>query len=241
MPPRYVKRNVKKVRRTRRRTMRYARKTARTYRPHNVVDIRGLSGHFLPQRATTVHKYQEVVLRTSTSGILDDYQFNLNSMFDPNRTGGGHQPMGRDTMAQLYNRYRVDKAIIKVTFVRYTANIALWAAISGNNSGTAFTNPLTAIGEQPYVVQSRTTSALEGKANLVFKKSFDLHKLTGVTKRKYEDDDRYQAEIGSDPAEAIVLHCCGADLLETNTCVYALHIEAQFFTTWFDPFVVAQS
>lgn len=59
----------------------------------------------IPQRYITKMKYSEQV-STDAAGR---YMFNLNSIFDPNRTGTltGHQPYGFDTLATLYNRYRV--------------------------------------------------------------------------------------------------------------------------------------
>ena len=39
-------------------------------------------------------------------------QFRINSIFDPNYTDSGHQPMGRDLLATIYNYYRVLKTEI---------------------------------------------------------------------------------------------------------------------------------
>ncbi len=41
--------------------------------------------------------------------------FNATSIFDPDTTGTGHQPYGRDQYASIYNHYRVDKSIINIT------------------------------------------------------------------------------------------------------------------------------
>lgn len=43
------------------------------------------------------------------------YKWNLNNTFDPNRTGTGHQPSGRDTMALIYSQYAVHKCAFQFT------------------------------------------------------------------------------------------------------------------------------
>jgi len=54
------------------------------------------------QRYITKMKYSENVI-----SALSQYRFRLNGLFDPNLTGGGHQPHGFDQLATIYNRYRV--------------------------------------------------------------------------------------------------------------------------------------
>lgn len=59
-------------------------------------------------------KYAETFSPAITAGVPYWYFFNLNSPFDPNRTGVGHQPYGFDTLATIYNRYRVYKVSYSV-------------------------------------------------------------------------------------------------------------------------------
>ena len=49
-------------------------------------------------------------------GLANAYLFNLNSIYDPDRTGVGHQPMGRDQLALLYHRYRVFAVSWRIEF-----------------------------------------------------------------------------------------------------------------------------
>lgn len=48
----------------------------------------------------------------------------VNSLWDPDYTGTGHQPLGRDELAARYKSYRVDGALIRATF---------YSSASGNN------------------------------------------------------------------------------------------------------------
>lgn len=62
-----------------------------------------------------------------------DYIFRLNSIFDPNVTAAGHQPMGRDLWAGIYQYYRVISAEFTFTWLNHD-EIAFSA---GNTNGTA--------------------------------------------------------------------------------------------------------
>ncbi len=51
-----------------------------------------------------------------TSYTGSEYVFRLNSLYDPDLTGTGHQPYGFDQFAALYSRYKVDRVHIDVLF-----------------------------------------------------------------------------------------------------------------------------
>ena len=72
------------------------KRLARPTRRPRVVVNRAL--HPIPQRFITKMKYAE---QFATDGN-GRYAFNLNSIFDPNRSGVGHQPYGYDTLSTLW-------------------------------------------------------------------------------------------------------------------------------------------
>lgn len=47
------------------------------------------------------------VAMTSTTGAQQIYTHTVNNIYDPNVTGGGHQPYGHDEFATYYNQYQV--------------------------------------------------------------------------------------------------------------------------------------
>jgi hypothetical protein len=53
--------------------------------------------------------YVEVVYLTTGLGSMGSYTFSLNSAFDPNTSGIGHQPMGYDQWSSFYNSYVVER------------------------------------------------------------------------------------------------------------------------------------
>lgn len=67
-----------------------------------------------PDRLFVKLKYTENLVLT-TAGGNTHYVYSGNSVFDPNVTGGGSQPMGYDEYSALYTRYNVHSCAIRVT------------------------------------------------------------------------------------------------------------------------------
>lgn len=70
-----------------------------------------------PKTKSVVMKYVDVVNVNTVVGALGKQKFVANGIFDPNFTGGGHQPYTHDQWNLFYNHYRVTKSRIKVTTV----------------------------------------------------------------------------------------------------------------------------
>ena len=67
-----------------------------------------------------------------------DQVMKLNSLYDPDFTGGGHQPYLYDTMTATYANYRVYAASVKIinSTIGGSADLALGAKLGTNSSGT---------------------------------------------------------------------------------------------------------
>jgi len=68
-----------------------------------------------PRRLYNTLRYTEIVPVTITAGVGGNYVFSCNSLNDPNRTGGGHQPLYYDTLTSVYDHYVVLSSYIKLT------------------------------------------------------------------------------------------------------------------------------
>lgn len=60
-------------------------------------------------------RYNTTINLAPAAGTVANYLFRANSIFKPDFTGAGHQPIGHDQWASFYNRYRVYKCTIVVT------------------------------------------------------------------------------------------------------------------------------
>lgn len=153
----------------------------------------------IPNRYICKMKYSTSVI-TSAAG---QYIFNLNSLFDPDRTGIGHQPYGYDPLSNLYNRYRVIACGWRVhNPTGAVGNAILTGCLPNNDLGMTFANTGEML-ENPrakYIVQNPGAPlvALKGKSY--------LPKLMGRTRSQYMADDNYQAVITASPAELGLLY-----------------------------------
>lgn len=107
------------------------RRRKRNYRKRNYVPnpspTRPLTLIGFPQQRKVKLRYVgHVQLNPTTS--LTAHRFGANGMFDPDDTGGGHQPLGFDQYAQFYNHYQVMGSRIKVTCTP-TNQVAASAAV----------------------------------------------------------------------------------------------------------------
>jgi hypothetical protein len=78
---------------------------------------------------------------TGASGIVTNYFFTANGLFDPDITGTGHQPMGFDQLMLMYNQYTVIKSKISVTTYSGTSS-AVRAGVYLSPDTTSITDPL---------------------------------------------------------------------------------------------------
>lgn len=170
---------------------------------------------------------------TSSAGNSVSYVYRLNSVFDPDYTGTGSQPLGFDNMALLYGRYRVDKAVVELKAVtgNATAGILSMAVRNDLTSDATYTDNLASIasGDAAWDVFSASYN------KMTLKKTVDLARLTGIAKTSYKADDRFQAVVTSSPSETLGL-CVSATQQggAASTVVVAYTIKITYYCHFFD-------
>lgn len=189
------------------------------------------SAHPVAPRFVTKLKYsQQFVYAVGTTAV--DQIINLNSIHDPDRSGIGHQPYGHDTLAGLYNRYRVYRC--SGYFDISTTGNSVYHTIVPNNSTSAISN-FSLASESPWAVTK--TGDLSGRTR--FKFNYYLPKINGSTPAQYKADDRFQAQMGNNPVESLCLHLVSLSAsVSTSICV---NLVMKYHVEMFDPFELAQS
>lgn len=181
--------------------------------------------HPIPQRFITKMKYSEI-LSTDGNG---QYRMNLNSIFDPNRTGTGHQPYAFDTLATLYNRYRVISCGYRISTYNNTSGAPVNLGAIPSNEELSFFS-FSELRENPrakYISQSfgGGTVYLSGKTY--------IPSLVGRTKSQYMSDDRYQAQVNGSPNELAILNIVtvptGTDIPGATSFQILMEYTVEFF------------
>jgi hypothetical protein len=192
-----------------------------------------------PHKYVTYH-YAEIFTNSVASVTGSQQIMNLNSLFDPNRTGTGHQPYGFDTLAALYNRYRVLSVKWRVTFGSQSGTYQLVVVpVNGliNTAITDLTSFQTAC-ELPLSVVK--TQGGGGGPTIIVQKSIHLRALTGVTQTEYLADDRFEATFGASPAELLTLYV-GFYNPSGSTISIPYTVELWYTTDMHDPISLAGS
>lgn len=201
-------------------------------------------GNPVAQRTLAWLRYGEILtFSTGAGGVAADYQFNLNSIFDCDRTGVGHQPYGHDTYQTLYQRYRVKKCKWRIVVGAATSQgvgtlaptLSVYVVPVNNTIGIN-----TSLGIEQSSFGRGAVINVQGDSSHTFTGMVDLQKLNGVKKSEYDDDDRFEANFGASPTELMGLHVileCPNGLVATCTAQVTL----EYYVEMFDPIQLAQS
>lgn len=212
---------------------------------------------FGPKTKTVKMLYGDTNYTLSNTGVTPSHRdFTANGLFDPDVTGGGHQPRGYDQMMAIYERYVVTGVKVEVWF-------------SSPDPGQSYVSPL------PFIMYRETSSTLtsfpdilerpntvladgsfpgtESAAGQVGSASmgkymcqyFDLVKLKGKGKDRaaFLSDDSMQGTITANPSDTgiITVGWIRNGPSSVDTCVVAATVRLTYYTTFMQPVQPAES
>jgi hypothetical protein len=79
----------------------------------------------IPPNISVKLRYTSTYSHTHTTGTMQSWAFRGNSVYDPDYTYTGHQPVGFDELAAFYDYYRVTASHIEVFSSSLTANVPI--------------------------------------------------------------------------------------------------------------------
>lgn len=191
----------------------------------------------MPTRFLTRLRYADpdILFSLPVGPGLTDYKFNVNSLFQPNVTGGGHQPMGFDQLCAFYNRYRVHKTHFKVICAPQVGGATLLVALALTNTNTSYT-ALSTAAESTFGRAGYAVSECPYRNNGVI----NLAELNGKSKTQYITDDLTAGTVSTSPTETLELHCVVANQTGLSQPVI-LSVQFLFEAEFYDPVQLAQS
>jgi len=170
---------------------------------------------------------------TATPAVAAMQVFRANSLFDPDLSGGGHQPLGRDTMASLYDEYFVWKCKITVTFVNYSNAIAPICGININNDAT-----VRSAGDY---IENQNTKYLvlakddAGPCTGTLSYWVDMIDFTG---KQLSD---LSSAMSTTPSEQVYFSIFGIDTLGTTAIDVNVITRIEYYATFTEPVHQAQN
>lgn len=230
----YKRKNVKS-----RRAYGRKRRPARRSRRTNAVVSRSSP---LPDRFFTKLKYTDIhaLTFTGSSGVPANQSYRVNSIFDPDITGTGHQPLGHDEFAVLYNRYRVYGMKYHITLSNQSTTDYADVAVSLRPNLTPYTSIYTAM-ESPYC-QKLTIGPETGSRNIAQIKGYaSVAKLRGLSKRQVAIEDDLSALFGSNPGNMPMLTILIQNQNSASSIVVNARVDVEYYVCMYDRKLLVQS
>lgn len=230
------------AKRTRKRTG-YRRKRRgygkkRMYRRSNATSLRSLTTNTpLPRRFKTTLKYTDSISLNPGAGTLDSFVFNMASLYDPNYTGVGHQPMGFDQIMPLYDHFVVigSKAVVTICG---SGGFTVPTYVVANLCG-AVTVPSSC---EQAIEQNTSSSCILGQNNNVQRLniSYSPKKFLGISKPL--SADKLQGTISANPTDGafLVLSAQAVDG-SSDPGVINLNVTIEYVAVFIEPLLLAQS
>lgn len=192
-----------------------------------------------PQRKWSKMNYTDnIALAAPVTNLMFEYIFQANSTFDPDTTGGGHQPYGRDTMANLYSYYIVKGCFVDLEFYDTDQDGLIvgyqiqGGALSGASVGSAEERPWT----------NFTSISNTGNQRRKYRIYIDCAKALGLTQQQYmSDTNQYGAAVGASATQGVYLRLGVCSTLAATITNCKCKVELKMDTLWFTRTTLAQS
>lgn len=217
----------------------YAKRTFRKRKKRKMSKLQTVTvrqpGTIVPDRLRTSLSYHEVI-QSNPGALTGGYLYNLNSLYDPNRTGTGHQPMGYDQLVALYNRYRVHGCAYELTVSNLNTPVRFTIAPHNGSGGAADVDDNS---ESPYSRSIIVNTMSNGGGNVKKLKGYiGMKKMMGRTML----DDRDEATFGTSPSEIATLSL-KYESLDGATTISSINwsIKLKYYTELFDRIALSGS
>lgn len=145
-----------------------------------------------PVRMRVKMRYNDQVTLVTTGGVISQYIFSANGIFDPNITGTGHQPYGFDQYAAIYNHYQV-----------VASTITLSVTTPFNGSAGIVLNDDTSFSQQyNTVVEEKGANVIQVGAN-----STNAHVRQYYNANYFKERKNLDAAMNANPTEQCYFGC----------------------------------
>jgi hypothetical protein len=176
-----------------------------------------------------------------TAGVnLSNYDFRANSIYDPNLSGVGHQPLSHDQWANFYDHYVVLGAKIKVTLWHgsSTATDNVFFSLALQDTNNVMTSQ-SMIREQPRTSWTMLTPPNAGKSMRTLSKKFSAKKFFGA--KSVITWDKLGATLGNNPTEDALFRIFYQNATSVNNVSVSANIIIDYIVLLSEPKVLVQS
>lgn len=203
-------------------------------RKANYTRIKQLGGVSDHQRVNLKYTMMTALTNVVTTGAFS-YLFRANSVFDPDLTGTGGQPVNFDDYAGLYSYYRVWGSSIKVHIMPTTSGTepTMWAVGPAHSTTAVSSANMMDFCAQPYVKSYLSAIYRTGAPDSVLSMSMSTAKYLGLSDSEFKGRDDCASLVSTNPTLAWFwkIGCINIDVAvtaEVAVCVELVY-DVEFF------------
>lgn len=167
------------------------------------------------------------------------HTFRGNSCFDPDYTGGGHQPLYFDQYATLYSKYRVVGSAIRVDSVNTSSTCAAYF-ICWPHTDVAGASTISQELEQGRAKAPKILPIAQRGPEGRLKSYCSTRKACGLTKAQMADDD-FSALTGNNPIQIWYWNLLWGTTDTTTACTVNAVVKLTYYVQFYEKRIVSPS
>lgn len=178
-------------------------------------------------------------LSTGTAGVLGSSQvFRLNSIYDPNFTGAGHQPYGHDQLALIYKQYKVHGVHIHIELLDPSEDgmCGVFQVVTPQNAAQPTISGQVGqiVAESPFTVLRNINDS--GKQRVVYSQYLPMSRIIGLTPLQFKASSGapYSAVFGTNPQDSPYLRIAVGSNRGTSGATMVVQCRLTYYTQCFE-------
>lgn len=169
-------------------------------------------------------RYVTTVPLAISAGSIAKYVFRCNSIFDPDLTSTGHQPLYRDTFAAIYDQYAVIACDINVKFINpTTSSVVCGIVVEDDSTSSTTVDTLCEQATGQHTIMPPQTGSLTSHS---FNYAWDCKKVLHIDPYASET---YKTPVASNPTEESDL-VVWASVFDSSTVTLFAHVTLVYKT-----------
>jgi hypothetical protein len=172
---------------------------------------------------------------TSSSGVIANYIFTANGLYDPDISGIGHQPMAFDQLMLFFEQYTVINSRIRIECLNNTPAANSMVRLYVSPDASPLTDPQRIV-ENGLLVQGLVSSNTNAHLFLELELSCDIRKYFGRNSpREMVNDPDVSGNSGANPVEQVYYIISLLEFTQGGTTSIAFNATLSFDVIFHEP------
>lgn len=171
-------------------------------------------------------RYSQTITLSCTSGAVAYHQFRCNSLYDPDYTTTGTQPMLYDQLSAIWTKYCVYGCKVNAEFITPTASSPTQVTLRPSVTSSAPSDN-DAEAERRW---GRTAVIMKETNKAILSEYIDIGQVYGYNKSQIITDDTFTSLNTGNPLNIVYLNVVAKPLDNSTTTTVYVHLTMTFYT-----------